>query len=110
VRLLIPPGSLLLESPALRPHLGPLIADAFHYHWTHPDPRMDKLHAAVSALFTAEAQGTDDAAATFRRIADLADGLWESDSDGPIGGDAPHGGRATLATATAPRLTEPWFC
>jgi hypothetical protein len=106
VRLLIPPGSLLLESPAMRPHLGRLVADAFHYHWTHPDPRMDRLHAEVSELFTQAAQGQEDAVTTFRRIQKLADALWASEADGPIE-DLP---RAPVLAGAAPRLTEPWFC
>src|SRR2546425_339537 len=31
IRLLVPPGSLLLESGAMRPFLGPLVQDAFYY-------------------------------------------------------------------------------
>ena len=96
VRLLIPPGSLLLDTPALRPHLGTLVAGAFHYHWTHPDPRMEALHADVSAVVADAADKNDDAAATFGRIRDLV------------------GGRPAFATVTAsvpaPRLTEAWFC
>src|SRR5207245_2601421 len=50
IRLLIPPGSLLLSRPAIRPFLGGLDAAAFTYRWTHPDPRMDELPRAASAL------------------------------------------------------------
>jgi radical SAM superfamily enzyme YgiQ (UPF0313 family) len=96
VRLLIPPGSLLLDTPALRPYLGPLVADAFHYHWTHPDPRMDALHAEVSALVAEAAATKEDAAVTFGRIRDLA---------GPRSALA-----ATMPSPLAPRLTEAWFC
>jgi radical SAM superfamily enzyme YgiQ (UPF0313 family) len=95
VRLLIPPGSLLLDTPALRPHLGPLMADAFHYHWRHPDPRMDQLHADVSGVVAEAASSQEDAAVTFRRIRALA-GL--------------SGGAELAAARPAPRLTEPWFC
>src|SRR5205814_9434954 len=47
LRLLVPPGSWLLDHPALRGHLGPLMPDAFHYAWTHPDPRMDALQSEI---------------------------------------------------------------
>ena len=96
VRLLIPPGSLLLDTPALRPHLGALVADAFHYHWRHPDPRMDALHAEVSGLVADAAATSEDAAVTFGRIRELA-------------GAAPVPS-TTMASRTAPRLTESWFC
>jgi len=95
VRLLVPPGSLLLGTEALRPHLGPLVADAFHYRWTHPDPRMDQLHADVSALVAAAAEQKEDAAVTFGRIQDLAF-------------DTPR--RRPTPRRSAPRLTEAVFC
>ena len=96
VRLLIPPGSLLLDTLALRPHVGALVADAFHYHWRHPDPRMDALHVEVSGLIAAAAATSEDAAVTFGRIRALA-------------GAAPAS-ITTIASRTAPRLTESWFC
>ena len=72
VRLLVPPGSLLLDTEALRPHLGPLVPEGFHYHWTHPDPRMDALHATVSAIVADGVTRREDPAVTFERIADAA--------------------------------------
>ena len=36
IRLLIPPGSMLLDRPAIRPFLGPLDQAAFSYRWSHP--------------------------------------------------------------------------
>jgi hypothetical protein len=102
VRLLVPPGSLLLNTDALRPHLGPLVADAFHYTWTHPDPRMDQLHAKVSELVAAAAEQKEDAAVTFARIQDVAHEASEVVVD--VSTDsAPRAG-------AAPRLTEAWFC
>src|SRR5881296_3657555 len=56
IRLLLPPGSLLLERAALRPFLGELVANQFFHRWTHPDPRMEALHREVSA---AVADGAD---------------------------------------------------
>src|SRR4029077_5035880 len=50
LRLLVPPGSLLLETDALRPHLGPLEEATLSYRWTHPDPRMDRLQAETAEL------------------------------------------------------------
>jgi radical SAM superfamily enzyme YgiQ (UPF0313 family) len=116
VRLLVPPGSLLLNTDALRPHLGPLVADAFHYTWTHPDPRMDQLHAKVSELVAAAAEQKEDAAVTFGRIQDLAheplgDG-WSQDHRRALPTTGPaRGARPTAPRPHAvPRLTEAWFC
>jgi radical SAM superfamily enzyme YgiQ (UPF0313 family) len=102
LRLLVPPGSLLLEHEAMRPHLGRLVADAFYYEWTHPDPRMDALQAAVNAAVMAAADRRDDGAITFHRVRALAD-----EAAGVAPRPAP-----TLAPdrRRAPRLTEPWFC
>jgi radical SAM superfamily enzyme YgiQ (UPF0313 family) len=97
VRLLVPPGSLLLDHEALRPHLGALVPDGFHYRWTHPDPRMDALHADVTTIVAEAAVRQEDPGITFSRIGDLAFGTV----------------RARVSTPrrpAAPRLTEAWFC
>ena len=102
IRLLVPPGSLLLESPALRPFLGELVPDAFYYRWTHRDERMERLAAAVAALVAEAADRREDAALTFGRIRRLADEL----------AGVPPREIATLPAGRGrpPRLTEPWFC
>src|SRR5881296_3951974 len=102
IRLLVPPGSLLLESPALRPFLGELVEDQFYHRWTHPDPRMEALHVAVSSLVAAAADRHEDAAVTFQRVCELAD---------QSAGVAPRPMAPPAARRTRPpRLTEPWFC
>jgi hypothetical protein len=100
IRLLIPPGSYLLDRPALKPHLGPLDQAAFSYRWTHPDPRMDHLQREVSALVEGDTRRGEDPAVTFYRIWDLA------------AGRPPGAGLTTLPAGRhrAPRLSEPWFC
>ena len=102
VRLLVPPGSLLLEHAAMRPHLGELVAGHFHYRWTHPDPRMEQLHADVAAAVAAATERREDAAAVFGLVRALAD---------TAAGRAPRPAPALPADRPrAPRLTEPWFC
>jgi radical SAM superfamily enzyme YgiQ (UPF0313 family) len=102
LRLLVPPGSLLLQHPDMRTHLGRLVADSFYYEWTHPDPRMDALQAAVSRVVAAAADRREDAVQTFHRVRALAD---------EAAGDAPRPIRASGAgRRRAPRLTEAWFC
>jgi radical SAM superfamily enzyme YgiQ (UPF0313 family) len=104
LRLLVPPGSLLVESPAMRPHLGPLEAGAFAYRWTHPDPRMDDLQSEVSAAVTQAVQRGEEAALTFDRVRTLAD-----DRAG-LPRRAPSSPRRSPGRPRPPRLTEPWFC
>jgi radical SAM superfamily enzyme YgiQ (UPF0313 family) len=111
IRLLVPPGSLLLDHPEMRPHLGPLDAAAFSYRWTHPDSRMDALHRDVGALVERAALDTEDARLTFTRIRALAAraaGGTAAASDAfapalPVPPPRHDKGRT-------PRLTEPWFC
>ena len=94
LRLLLPPGALLLENPGLRPHLGELDRAALTYRWTHPDPEMDRLHEEATALV---ASGTRDGLSNpdvFRSLAEF------------VGVNVPLG----AGTAKAPRLTEAWFC
>ena len=88
VRLLVPPGSLLLEHGALRPHLGRARRGRVPLHWTHPDPRMDALHADVTALVADAAARSEDAEVTFGRIRGCSPGA-----------PAPVGDGAHVATA-----------
>ena len=99
IRLLIPPNSYILNRPELKPHLGPLNQAAFSYTWTHPDPRMDRLHKEVNALVEKDVHALEDPAVTFQRVWSLASGKTLSTIVRP----APDRERA-------PRLSEPWFC
>ncbi len=103
VRLLVPEGSLLLDRPEMRPHLGPFDPDRLGWTWTHPDPAVDALHAEVVAV--AEAGIDGDAAQTFEQIDALIRTRQPSSPPRPAPGSrstGPAGGRM--------RLTEPWFC
>jgi radical SAM superfamily enzyme YgiQ (UPF0313 family) len=102
VRLLVPPGSLLANHPAMAPHLGELVAGHFYHRWTHPDPRMEQLHADVTAAVAAAARRREDAGAVFGRVRALADS-----AAGMVGRPAPA---LPADRRRAPRLTEPWFC
>ena len=104
IRLLVPPGSLLLSKPDSHRWLGPLIQESFYYEWAHPDPRMDELHRKVSACVEQAAGTNEDATETFYCIVRLArgvrgDALWNR-----------PGSRIDPARLRPPRLTEAWFC
>ncbi|MGH7538043.1 MAG: CUAEP/CCAEP-tail radical SAM (seleno)protein [Gemmatimonadales bacterium] len=104
IRLLVPPGSTLLDTPRMREHLGALDAAGFSYFWTHPDPRMDRLHRHVVRLVERATRRGEAAAVTFERIKVLACTLQD--------GRRPRR-REPLEAALpgqSPRLTEPWFC
>ncbi len=108
IRLLVPPGSLLLERPAIRPFLGDLDAAGFTYRWKHPDPRMDELQRDVSALVAEGARSGEDPIRTFSHV-------WSVATARPFRASPPdplstlwRGG--TGERSVPPRLTEPWFC
>jgi hypothetical protein len=102
IRLLVPPGSLLLEQPQMRAHLGEKVAGGFHYRWTHPDPRVDRLAGEVAALVAAAAEREEDPAVTFDRARALAAQAAGAPPPSPLALPA--------ARPRPPRLTEPWFC
>ncbi|MEN3334028.1 MAG: hypothetical protein V7641_3393 [Blastocatellia bacterium] len=102
IRLLVPPGSLLLKEAGA--WLGPLNQQAFTYEWRHPDPQMDNLHRQVTRIIEQAVQRNEDAAATFTRICEAAYTLrGDQDFIKPLPQNAP-------LRLRPPRLTEAWFC
>ncbi|MFL6276950.1 MAG: CUAEP/CCAEP-tail radical SAM (seleno)protein [Blastocatellia bacterium] len=102
IRLLVPPGSLLLKDAGA--WLGSLNQQAFTYEWRHPDPRMDKLHREVTGIVERAVQRNEDAAATFAQIFEAAYSMRSGGEDiKRLPQAAPYGARP-------PRLTEAWFC
>jgi radical SAM superfamily enzyme YgiQ (UPF0313 family) len=104
LRLLVPPGSLLLESAALRPHLGPLEPETLSYPWTHPDPRMDRLQDETAQAVAQAAEHKEDAPAIFDRVRALAAAAAGGPAPAPVAAGMAKGRRRP------PRLTEAWFC
>ena len=100
VRLLIPPGSYLLNRPEVETLSLTLDEAAFSYAWSHPDARMDELHKTVNDLVENDARAGVDALETFYRI-------WALAAD--MQGQAPPKQRGDVHLP-APRLTEAWFC
>jgi radical SAM superfamily enzyme YgiQ (UPF0313 family) len=106
IRLLVPPGSSLLDRPDTATWLGPLDEAAFTYRWAHPsDPRLDELQRAIAATAEQAERDGADPADTFARIRELT---WAA-SDEPLPLPRTRGGIAT-ARRPVPGLTESWFC
>lgn len=104
IRLLIPPGSLLLGLPELASRLGPLDARGLTYRWSHHDPRLDQLEAEVATLVEEATRGEAPASQTFARIHMLAaSAAGATDAVKDVGSSASAG-------PAPPHLTEPWFC
>ena len=100
VRLLIPPGSYLLNRPETKALSLVLDEASFSYTWVHRDARMDELHKTVNALVESDARAGVDALKTFYRI-------WRLAAD--MQGQSPPTEKKE-AHLPAPRLTEAWFC
>jgi radical SAM superfamily enzyme YgiQ (UPF0313 family) len=104
IRLLIPPGSLLLSRPDTHRWLGRQLQESFTYEWTHPDVRMDELHKRVCELVEQAAGRNEDAVATFHKIRELA---YAARGDMlPV----PVALTVDPLRLRPPRLTEAWFC
>jgi radical SAM superfamily enzyme YgiQ (UPF0313 family) len=102
IRLLVPPGSLLLASPDFASYRGELDAHALTHTWRHPDPRMDTLArevARVAAEALAERIAPHETFATIRTLG------YQAAGRGEIGRLA-----VPASTGPSPRLTESWFC
>jgi len=104
IRLLVPPGSLLADSEAMRPHLRGLAPEEFAYSWEHPDPRMDRLQRTVAAIVEQAALRGADARRTFLEVREAA---FEAAGRMPPPLTAIPPARSVTPP---PRLTEPWFC
>jgi hypothetical protein len=105
IRLLIPRGSRLLELPLVQEFVGAFDPAALVYPWTHPDPRMDRLHEQVLALVSGAASADDRLAlfATVWELTERASGATASDPFALV----PQGARSR---EPIPHLSEPWYC
>jgi radical SAM superfamily enzyme YgiQ (UPF0313 family) len=99
IRLLIPEGSRLLELEEVRRLVGAFDARTLTHRWSHPDPRVDRLHEEVTSLVGARL--TSDRTALFDEICALAY------LRAGLGRPAP---RPVRDRATVPYLSEPWYC
>jgi radical SAM superfamily enzyme YgiQ (UPF0313 family) len=104
IRLLVPPGSLLLFHPALQPHLEDLTPGLFTYRWRHPDPRMDRLHQEVTGLVEKSLERGEDSFLTFLRVKELTLALRDDRQPEEVLLECPS------SRVMPPRLTESWFC
>jgi radical SAM superfamily enzyme YgiQ (UPF0313 family) len=100
IRLLVPPGSLLLDDPDLAG--GGLDETALTYRWRHRDPRMDALQQKVARTVEDAAAHGDSTATALDRVCRLALAA--------AGRPHEHVALAADTGKRAPRLTESWFC
>jgi radical SAM superfamily enzyme YgiQ (UPF0313 family) len=107
IRLLVPPGSALLNEPDAHEWLGELDEEAFTYRWDHPDPAMDELYRRVSEVVEQTQHRGLSTAQTFDAVRELA--LRAAGKPEPMSASAAPG-RIAVAERPLPHLTESWFC
>jgi radical SAM superfamily enzyme YgiQ (UPF0313 family) len=105
VRLLVPPGSRLLDDPALARRLGDLVPASFSHSWVHEDERMERLHRLVSAQVEHSAHLGENPEQTFVRIREIHSRVRGGSRD-----EARTAPPPILPKRRTPRLTESWFC
>ena len=103
LRLLVPPGSLLLESERMKPYLGWLEEETLSYRWRHPDSRMDDLQVETAAVVARAVEEKADAPVIFDRVRALAAAAAGVAAPAPVADGMSKGRKRP------PRLTEAWF-
>ncbi len=103
IRLLLPEGSLLLDHPDMRPHLGGYDPERLSWTWTAADPLVDELQTRLAVLVEGAAAAGEAPAVTFERV--RAEALAAAGRDAGARGQIDAG-----SVEGRPRLTEPWFC
>ena len=98
IRLLIPAGSLLLETPETRKIVGAFNPSEFAYEWRHEDPSLDRLCSDIQRLVQAEERRKSSRREIFA-------GIWELAHDAALPVDFHLAARSTI-----PYLNEPWYC
>ena len=110
VRLLVPPGSALLDPPAkhtipIHRFLTQLDQSRFQHLWTHPDPRMDVLYHTVTEAVEEDTKAGIDHPETFYRLKKLV-----HEAAGVPYVQQKNFLQKPMSLTKPPRLTEPWFC
>ena len=102
LRLLIPPGSRLLELPEARQVIGTLNEASLSYRWRNPDPRLDRLQRDLELLVHRSVKEQLTRAEIFQHI-------WVRSQQLLAGAPAPPA-QVRPNGYKVPYLTEPWYC
>ena len=103
MRLLVPEGSLLLETPEMQAHLGEFDAARLSYSWRHPEPAIDALHETVRGIVSV----AEPALTRHEMFARIWAHAHQAAGCSPA--KLPDGAR-TSAHGQPPRFSEPWYC
>ena len=104
IRLLIPPGSALLNEPDNAAWLGELDAGEYTYRWMHPDPQMDELQRKIAQQVEQAECLQGNTIETFLRVKVLVHAAQETRVS------VFKALRSYGTPKVLPHLTESWFC
>lgn len=104
IRLLVPPGSLLLERPEVRCVIDPVDEEKLVHPWRNPDPRVDQLQRRIEAIVSGGEEESRDRKSLFGEIWKAAAGAGGEVDPAVL--DTPE----ALPAVAVPYLTEPWYC
>ncbi len=109
IRLLVPPGSLLLDVPELADRFEDFDAVFHAWSWRALDPAVDALQAELAAIVEADVAAEVPIPVTYRTVrAAVFSALGRADSRA---GEPGAGMSATTdQLRDVPRLSESWFC
>jgi len=110
IRLLVPPGSLLLASGALATSLGPYDEERLGWSWQAPDRRLDTLADELQALADRAGSERWAAAATYEQVVAATGRVLGARPRSPGRTRTDPRLRSAYDPEGRPRLTEPWFC
>jgi Radical SAM superfamily len=108
IRLLVPPGSLLLASGSLDGLLGPYDAEHLGWTWRSAEPRLDLLAESLARL--AESAGAEGWSAEQAYEATRAETFRVLGTPAKPAPKIEARLRSAIARDERPRLTESWFC
>jgi radical SAM superfamily enzyme YgiQ (UPF0313 family) len=103
IRLLIPPGSRILELEDFKPIVGPFDPVGLVFPWENTDAKVDKLSVQLQEIVAISEKQKRPRSSTFEliwRAANTAAGIKTQPSALPI----------LASRAAVPYLNEPWYC
>ena len=99
IKLLVPPGSLLLDHPSMAEYVGDYDAGALVYKWGFADPSTEVLWKELETIASDASECGAETVATLNQMRQVVQGRSGHELE-PF--------RASVSPV--PRLTESWFC
>jgi radical SAM superfamily enzyme YgiQ (UPF0313 family) len=105
IRLLIPPGSRLLELEEVQAMISPFDAKALIHPWQNPNPAIDRLCEELQEIVASSEKLKLGRTATFEKMWQAVNHAANREYDRPEQTLV-----ASRATVPVPYLNEPWYC